>query len=396
MKYVIKEIRRNWWRTAFIVAGYSIAAVFIMLITGISDSNKNDTFGILKSTGTHFIVYIPTSENCCTSCTETVNLVAEGVKTMMMDNEMISTIKNVKGVSDAAPCLLYKMYDERFATDISLSGIDTTSVATKTNVCSRTNLIAGKFLPDNPNELVTEQSFASAHNLKLGDTLEIFGGKMTLAGIINSGIKPVKADFYAPIGFVRAILKDRLQCTSPYFDMNIILVEVADSRLQEEVMSKIRGMMYKFAVSSYNCYEPAYKVMSMIDRSSLGLMLTILVFLVVFSAKTQLTALTERFRELGILKSLGWSDIDLSLHILLVSFILALAGVTIGILVGTGIIAIINGTGSPIFNTAFSHISLNGALLIYAFSLAGAIIASLFPVSKLFRTSAGDMIKNYL
>ena len=127
-----------------------------------------------------------------------------------------------------------------FQSDISIGGIDTTSIATKSNVCARTNLIAGKFLSANPDELVAEQSFAVAHNLSLGDTLNVFGGKMVLAGIVNSGIKPVKADFYAPIEFVRSILKDKLQCNAPNFDMNIILVEVADARLQDEVIEHIK------------------------------------------------------------------------------------------------------------------------------------------------------------
>jgi ABC-type antimicrobial peptide transport system permease subunit len=315
---------------------------------------------------------------------------------MMLDHGMIRTIKNVEGVRDAAPCLLYKMYNDVFKSDISISGIDTTSIATKSNVCARTNLIAGKFLSDNPDELVAEQSFAAAHNLKLGDTLNVFGGRMVLAGIVNSGIKPVKADFYAPIEYVRSILKDKLQCNAPNFDMNIILVEVADARVQDKVMGHIKNMMYKFAVSSYNCYEPAYKVMAIIDKSSLGLTILIFLFLIIFSAKTQLTALIERFREIGILKSLGWSDFDLSTHVFLVSFIQSIIGVTLGLALGVGVVQILRSLELPLYHSVEFRFKYTGIPILYGLSLIGAFIASVFPIIRIYRTKAGDIIKNYL
>jgi ABC-type lipoprotein release transport system permease subunit len=394
--YIIKELRRHFWRTIFSIIGYAIAAVFILIILCITGSNKKDSFGILKSTGTHFIVYIPTDASCCTSNKTNGSVFAEGVKTMMLDRDMIRTIKNVAGVRDAAPCLLYKMYNDVLKTDISISGIDTTSIATKNNVCARTNLIAGKFLSANPDELVAEQSFAVAHNLKLGDTLNVFGGRMVLAGIINSGIRPVKADFYAPIEFVRSILKDKLQCNAPNLDMNIILVEVSDSRLQDNVMKHIKNMMYKFSVSSYNCYEPAYKVMAIIDKLSVGLTILIFIFLVIFSAKTQLTALIERFREIGILKSLGWSDFELSTHIFLVSFIQSIIGVTLGLLLGIGVIQILRSLELPLFQSVEFRFQYTSIPLLYCLSLIGAFIASIFPIIRIYRTKAGDIIKKYL
>lgn len=396
MKYIFKELRRHYWRTIFSIIGYAIASIFILIILCITGSNKNDSFGILQSTGTHFIVYIPTDASCCTSGKADGSVYAEGVKTMMLDRDLLRTVKNVEGIKDAAPYLLYKMYNEKFQSDISIGGIDTTSIATKSNVCSRTNLIAGKFLSDNPDELVAEQSFAVAHSISLGDTLDVFGGSMVLAGIVNSGIKPVKADFYAPIEFVRSILKDNLQCNAPNFDMNIILVEVADSRLQDDVIKHIKNMMYKFSVSTYNCYEPANKVMAIMDKSSLGLTILIFIFLVIFSAKTQLTALIERFREIGILKSLGWSDFDLSTHILLLSFIQSIIGVTLGLFLGIGVIQILKNMDIPLFQYIEFRFQYTSIPLLYCLSLIGALVASIFPIIRIYRSKAGDIIKNYL
>lgn len=396
MRYVFKELRRHSGRTIFSIIGYAIASVFILIIMCITGSNKKNSFGILQSTGTHFIIYIPSDGSCCTSLKANGSVYAEGVKTMMLDRDMIRTIKNIEGIKDAAPCLLYKMYNEWFQSDISLGGIDTTSIATKNSVCARTNLIAGKFLSSNSDELIAEQSFAVANNLSLGDTVNVFGGRMVLAGIVNSGIKPVKADFYAPIEVVRSILKDKLQCNAPNFDMNIILVEVADARMQDDVIQNIKNMMHKFSVSTYNCYEPAKKVMAIIEKTSAGMTILIFLFLIVFSAKTQLTALIERFREIGILKSLGWSDFELGTHIFLVSFVQSIIGVTLGLLLGIGVIQILKNLGVPLFQYIEFRFQYTSMPLLYCLSLSGAFIASIFPIIKIYHTKAGDIIKNYL
>lgn len=390
MRYILKELFRHRLRTAFSILGYAIAALFILMLLSLGSSNNKRSLSILQNTGTHFIVYIPSGTSFCTSGKSDGYVFAEGVKTMMLDNDLLLNIKNgVKGVKDAAPCLLYKMYDQHFATDISIAGIDTFSIAAKSTTCSKTNLVAGKFISGDPGEIVAEQSFASAHGLDLGDTLEIFGGKMVLAGIVNSGIKPVKADFYSPISHVRTILKDRLQCNAPYFDMNIILVEAEDARVQDDVIAHIKNMMYRFTVSSYNCYEPAYTVMSIIDRTSALLTAVIFSFLVIFSAKTQLSSLTERFREIGVLKSLGWSDKSLSLQLLAISFIQAFTGVTLGAVAGTILIPVRNIAGQE------TVVQLQHIILLYTLSVGGAAMAVAFPVLKIYRSKAGDILRNY-
>jgi putative ABC transport system permease protein len=235
-----------------------------------------------------------------------------------------------------------------------------------------------------------------AHRLSVGDTLNIYGGKLILAGIINSGIKPGKADLYAPIENVRTILKDNLKCMSPGFDMNIVLVEVTDARIQKRVIDQIKKEMNYLSVSSYNCYEPAGKVMAIIEKTSGLLTILVLFFLIVFSAKTQLTSLMERSREIGILKSLGWSDFMLGRQILLSSLIQSFIGVIIGCLLGLLTILFININNFRLFDLVKFQFQFSSIPLLIILSLAGGLIAGIIPIIKLYRTRAGDMINNYL
>jgi putative ABC transport system permease protein len=399
MNYIIKELRRHRWRTVAGISGYVIATLFILLILSVTRASEKDSIGILRGTGTHFIVYIPSSAACCVSCdneSSDGSLVAEGVHTLMLNSDLLVSVKEINGVRDVAPYLLYRIYDPKLGSEVSLGGIDTSSLATKNNVCESTNLIAGKYLSDRADEIVAEESFAKAHSLKVGDTLNTYGSRLKLAGIINSGIKPGKADLYAPIGNVRTILKERMKCISDGFDMNIVLVEVTDARVQNNVIRQLKQRMNYLAVSSYNCYQPASEVMNMIEGTTAVLSVLIVFFLIIFSAKTQLTSLIERFREIGILKSLGWSNSRLSWQILIISVIQSLTGALIGVISGYLIIILLNSHQVRLYDTMEFHFQSGIIPLLVLLPLAGGLIAGIFPVIKLCRTRAGDMINNYI
>ena len=235
-----------------------------------------------------------------------------------------------------------------------------------------------------------------AHNLSVGDTLKIYGGKLILTGIVNSGIKPGKADIYAPIENVRKILKEDLKCISPGFDMNIILVEVTDSRIHSQVISQLKQRMKYFSVSSYNCYQPASETMTIIEKASRLLAILIFIFLLIFSAKTQLTSLLERSREIGILKSLGWSNTRLSNQIIFLSLIQAFIGVIIGIFLGFLIILLLNSNQIRLFNLVEFNFRIRIIPVLIVLTLTGGLIAGIFPIIKLSRSKAGDMINNFM
>jgi putative ABC transport system permease protein len=397
--FIFRELLRHKWRTLAGIAGYAIATLFIVLVISVNLTNDKSSFGILKGTGTHFIVYIPTNAACCVSCdkeTSDGSLVAEGVNTLMLNDDLLAFIKRVDGVRDAAPYMLYSLYDPKLQSKISLGGIDTGSVATRNNVCAKTNLIAGKFMSDNPDEVIAEESFALAHKFEVGDTLKTYGSKLVIAGIINSGIKPGKADLYAPIENVRRILQEKLKCISPGFDMNIVVVEVTDARIQPKVMKQIREKMAGLSVSSYNCYQPASDVMNIMSKTTSALTILIFIFLLIFSAKTQLTSLMERFREVGILKSLGWSNSRLGWQIVSISVIQALIGAIVGIALGLILVWLLSYQEVRLFDVMEFRFQTARLFMLVLLALAGGLIAAVFPVIRLCRTKAGDMINNFM
>jgi len=137
---------------------------FLILIMILSPtSNKNDAFGILQSTGTLWSCIFPAIDLLCQCNWWRICSLLRREHTML-DHGMIRTVKQMRNKGCPAPYLLFQKCTIRnFGTDISIGGIDTTSAATRTNVCAPTNIIAGKYLTGDPHEIVAEESFATAH-----------------------------------------------------------------------------------------------------------------------------------------------------------------------------------------------------------------------------------------
>jgi hypothetical protein len=147
--------------------------------------------------------------------------------------------------------------------------------------------------------------------------------------------------------------------------------------------------MNYLSVSSYNCYQPASEVMDIMAGTSAILTALIFIFLIIFSAKTQLTSLMERFREVGILKSLGWSNSRLSRQILLISLFQSLAGTALGVLFGFALISLLNSYDIKIFRTMEFQFQSGAIPVLLLMPLAGGLIAGIFPIIKLCRAKAG-------
>ena len=70
--------------------------------------------------------------------------------------------------------------------------------------------------------------------------------------------------------------------------------------------------------------------------------------------------------------------------------------VIIGILVGLLIILLMNSNQIKLFDMVEFNFRIRIIPVLIALSLAGGLIAGIFPIIKLYRTKAGDMINNYM
>jgi len=178
-----------------------------------------------------------------------------------------------------------------------------------------------------PDDVLIDDYIARQKRVKVGDAMLIFNHTFRVAGVVENGRGARK---FVPI----ATLQDLLGAANK---ASVFYVKLDDPTNADRVVKSVKAQpgMESYSVLSTQDY------LSMMTPSNLpgfrpfiGVVIGVSVsigFLVIFQAIY--TAVMERTREIGILKSLGASKLYIVNVVLRETLLLALAGIVLGVLV---------------------------------------------------------------
>jgi putative ABC transport system permease protein len=176
-----------------------------------------------------------------------------------------------------------------------------------------------------PDDALVDDLFARAKHVKVGDEIEILNHNFRVAGIVEQGKGARK---FLQIGVLQDLIgaKDK----ASIFYLKADNPENADAIVDE--IKKVPGME-KYVATSMAYYlsmmTPSnYPGLSTFIDVVIGISV-IIGFIVIFQA--MYTAVMERTREIGILKSLGASKLYIVNVILRETVLLAIGGIVVGI-----------------------------------------------------------------
>jgi len=444
-QYVFREISRRKARTFIAIAGYALAVAMCSLVLAIFYASKESGDNVLANTGTHFIAFVPARVSDAAIAVfrdDTIScFLTGGIITRTMSCDVLDSIQAIPSIADAAPFLMFKVKSlvpvnaggtnkidferdltslcgpcrtdrlmksaepmllagrvgpfrpatnttgaEALATpdySLTVGGFDPANkAAVGTTCCAETDVISGRFLqPDDKGMILVEEAYARAVGLKSGDSLIIGGRVFKVAGIVNPGIRPAKADVYMAYEEAEDMASARMTQVPPTLIMNAILVEVRHARRQEEAMQAVRQLIPDIVVSSYACYRPAAKVIGINEKTAWILVTVLQLGAILFAVKSQTASLVERRRDIGILKTLGWTNGAIAGLIFTEAMFQAFAGSLIGcagaifllLVLPKDLIGILSVNSIP----AIAYVMIG---IVCCLSMLGGIIAGIFPV----------------
>jgi putative ABC transport system permease protein len=214
--------------------------------------------------------------------------------TANLSTQYVELLKGVEGVEDALPIIRYFFQGNKGFGFEQIDGVDWDGYARMNDI----RIVAGH-APHDLNDIVIDETKARENHLALGDTMKPFGEKeYRITGIYSpeSGAR-VKMSLAA----LQDALESKGKCT-------FIFVKLHDPNRLVEVAKRID------AKYPGNNIQPTQEVFTSIEKSVpyLGVFLRVLVGLAaVVSALVVMlamyTTITERTREIGILKAMGAS-----------------------------------------------------------------------------------------
>jgi len=229
------------------------------------------------------------------------------------------------------------------------------------------NILQGREL-EGGLEMVIDQRLAEAGNFKVGDRIEAQGLAIPVVGICETGI-PVR--IFLPIEAVQEHMVHSERAT--FFFVKCTSPEAIDAtaRRIEQTLPSLKAQ----PLSNY------YRVLTTTFRGlhqfiaaviSVALAITFLTILL-----TMYTAVVERTREIGILKSMGATRWFITREVLVESVAICSAGVVTGVVLSVAVKGLLE-WGFPLLTV---ELRLRWLVVAAALGIVGGVLGALYPAS---------------
>ncbi|MGD0786777.1 MAG: ABC transporter permease [Terracidiphilus sp.] len=347
-KLIFANLLQRPVRSVISVLAVAIEVVMILSIVGIFMGMLNDTKQRTNGIGADLMVR-PSNAS-----------IFVGVSGAPMSAKIVDVLRRLPHVALASPVI--QKLNTSGKIEI-LYGIDYPSF----NALKPFVFLSGRPF-QKPDEVMVDDVFASADGgHRVGDTIAIMDRPFRVSGIVQHGKGGRKL---LPIDTMGEMMGAEgkaslfyIKCDDPANE-NLVIQEIHDTRgLQDYPVETIDEWLEEMTPDKIPGFNIALQVVTVIA--------VIVGFLVIF--QSMYTAVLERTREIGILKSMGASKMDIVSVVLRETAVMAVAGVLVGIAGTYGVRLFL----AHVFPTQHFEITglwlAKGAAIAFAGSLCGAL-----------------------
>ncbi len=220
-------------------------------------------------------------------------------------------------------------------------------------------------------DCLIDDLYARARHIKVGDMIEILNNKFRVSGIVEPGKGARK---FVQIGVLQDLIGAQGKAT-------IFYLKLDDPNNAETVVDEIKhvpgmeryvatSMAYYLSMMTTSRYPGVSQFIDFVIVISV-----IIGFLVIF--QSMYTAVMERTREIGILKSMGASKLYIVNVILRETVLLAIAGIIVGV-----VFSLVARTGIDSRSTLRVVVTGGWILRATIIAIVGALLGALYPAYK--------------
>lgn len=349
LELVIANLRVRPFRTLISVIGVALGVVLVVMFTGLARGMTNDMAKRASNWKAEIVFTRP------------------GAMELTSSNASVSTtyaerLLEIEGVQSTVPVIRYVTPDTKGRWGIQqLDGVEWEPFAAMNEI----SIIDGRPATAN-DEVILDERRLVEDNVKVGDTINLFGGKeYKIVGVFSP---PSGSRIKMSLAAMQEALEAPGKCT-------YILVKIKDGADINAVAARINEVLPGNKVNLTSDF-----VIDVQQRlPALDTFLRVLVGLgafvsTIFVLLSMYTTITERRKEIGILKSLGAPKSFIIRAVEGEAFMIGVLGVILGVVVAFGSSAII----SRVFDLAFEF-SLGWVLTAVSIAIVGSLVGALYP-----------------
>ena len=345
---VTSNIRQRPIRTLVSVAGIALGVALVMLFTGLARGMSNDLQRRATNVRAELIFMRPGAVQLSSNATN-------------LDTRYVDRLKAIDGVEEALPVIRYIAQGSGGFGLEQIEGVDWDAYARVNGL----QVLSGRG-PQNSDEVIVDEKKATNNNLHLGDKLMLFGKKeyrivgiyspesgarvkMSLAAMQEALEAPGKATFI----FIKLRNPDQVDAMARHIDQELPGNTIQPTR------------------DVFTSFEKSIPYLGVFLRVLVGLAAVVSALVVMLA---MYTTITERTREIGILKAMGASRGYIvgiiEKEAIVISVIGLLAGFAVSLVAGYFI--------HRAYGLVFEY-SWTWATVAAAIGLVGGVLGALYP-----------------
>jgi putative ABC transport system permease protein len=389
---IIKNIFRNKSRSILAVIGIAIGVAAVVGLGLVTDNLSASTQNALTAGAADFSVVSGTSSGNNGGG-------PPGGSSQLINQTYVSEIQQISGVNSTAGVL-------RTMTNLS----NTTSNSTSTNTTSSTIgggnfqsmtaligidnsslsmddiVITNGSVYSNDNEVVIGKNAAQSLNKTVGSTISISNQTFKVVGIYETG------NFMDDNGIVMSLSKLQ-NLTGDTGQVSLVLVKASSGTDASNLASTIEAK-YPNELSTSTSLSGMNRMNNGLDVIKSGSwavsLLAVLVGGIVVLV-TMMKAVSERTREIGVLRAIGWSQKRILSMIIGESLVLSLIAIVVGLAIGIGLVELLSTTQilqgiTPSFSASLILKGIGVALFL-------GIIGGIYPAYRASRLSPTEALR---
>jgi len=301
VKHIYSNLMQRPTRSAVSILAISVGVVLILVSVGLTYGQLTDNAERTRRVGGDFMIQPPDASFFF------------ALNSGTLPTKVGEVISGVEGI-DAVTPVLAKFLSEKFHL---VFGIDVPSFQ---KVNSTLKFVDGRLF-DRPDEVVVDTIYANAQKIKVGDSIEILGQKFLVCGIFEQG---TAARVLMPLATLQ-------QMNGTPDKVTMFFARVRGGESVDSVYELLKARMPHYKITKTAELQELMAANTPVFKQFLTAIVSISVvisFLIILLA--MYTTITERTREIGILKSLGASKTYIVQLILKESVLICALGVLLG------------------------------------------------------------------
>jgi putative ABC transport system permease protein len=352
-RMIVGNLLHRPMRSLISIVAIALEVTLILLIVGLSIGILNDSKQRQAGIGADVIVMPPGSSFIV------------GLTGAPMNIKLGAVLAKLPHVASVAPVLT------QVATAGTLEVIAGVDLKSYESLDGPFRFVSGSRFQA-PDDVMVDDVFARSKKVKVGDTIEILNHNFRICGIVEQGKGARK--------FLQlSTLQDLLGAQGK---ANILYLKADDPSNADAVVDEIKHVpgLERYVAASMKYYLSTMTPTNTPFLSSfINVVIAISViigFIVIFQA--MYTAVMERTREIGILKSMGASKFYIVNVILRETFVLAIAGIILGI-----VVSVLARQGIT-YKLPLLRVIVTGGWIIRAtiIAIVGSMTGALYPAFK--------------